>query len=53
MKKNYRYAVVIVLVSLLLWCSYFFYMQHHKVEYENGTFVELPKNNCEEWELLA
>lgn len=53
MKKNYVYAAVLVLMSLLLWFGTYLYVEYHPVKYENGTFVELPENTGEERELSA
>lgn len=42
MRKNYLYAITIVILSLLVWFSYCVYLELRPVEYKNGTFVELP-----------
>lgn len=54
MRKNYIYAITIVILSLLVWLGYYFYLEFRPTEYKNGTFVELPGEFlCEEWELTA
>ncbi|MBQ8857131.1 MAG: hypothetical protein IJ024_03180 [Lachnospiraceae bacterium] len=54
MRKNYIYAVTLVILSLVVWLSYYLYLEYRPIEYKNGTFVELPKEMiCEEWELTA
>lgn len=54
MRKNYLYAVALVILSLLLWFGSFVYLELRPVEYQNGTFVELPKEFTEnETELTA
>lgn len=54
MRRNYLYALTIVILSLFVWVSYYLYLEYRPIEYKNGTFVELPKEIiCEEWELTA
>ena len=54
MRKNYVYAITLILMALFLWAGYYFYMEYRPVEYENGTLVEIPtQRNNEEWELSA
>lgn len=54
MRKNYIYAITIVILSLFVWLSYYFYLEFRPTEYKNGTLVELPKEIlCEERELTA
>ena len=54
MRRNYLYALTIVILSLFVWVSYYLYLEYRPIEYKNGTLVELPKEIiCEEWELTA
>lgn len=54
MRKNYLYAITLVILSLTVWLSYYFYLEYRPEEYKNGTFVELPQEIVnEEWELAA
>ncbi|MBO5158539.1 MAG: hypothetical protein U0M69_04735 [Lachnospiraceae bacterium] len=54
MRKNYVYAITLVILSLFLWAGYYLYLEYRTVEYKNGTFVELPKEMiCDEWDLTA
>lgn len=54
MRKNYLYAITLVILSLVVWFSYYFYLEYRPVKYQNGTLVELPKEMIdEEWELIA
>lgn len=54
MRKNYLYAVTILILSLFIWFGYYLYLEYRPIEYKNGTLVELPKDiQCEEWELSA
>lgn len=54
MRRNYLYALTIVILSLTVWLSYYFYLEYRPIEYKNGTLVELPKDFLrEEWELRA
>ena len=54
MRRNYIYAVTIVILSLVVWFSYYLYLEYRPIEYKNGTLVELPKDFLEEeWELSA
>ncbi len=54
MRRNYIYAITLVFLSLFLWLGYYLYMEYRPVEYENGTFVELPTEiNVEGRELSA
>lgn len=48
MKRNYVYLITIVLLSILVWCGYYLYLEVRPVSYENGTFVEVPKKFSEE-----
>lgn len=52
MKKNYLYAVTIVLVSLTLWIGYCIYCEIHPREYKHGILVELPVQYPEEEKVL-
>lgn len=53
MRKNYLYAITIVILSLFVWLSYCFYLEFHPVVYQNGTFVELPLETIENDRELA
>lgn len=54
MRKNYVYAITLLLTALFLWVGYYLYLEYRPVVYKNGTLVELPKEViCEEWELSA
>lgn len=53
MKKNYLYAAVLVIMSLLLGLGCFLYMEYRPSEYENGIFVELPEEIGETRNLAA
>jgi hypothetical protein len=45
MRKNYVYAITLVLLSVFLWLGYYLYLESKPVVYKNGTFVELPAND--------
>ena len=54
MRKNYIYAMTLVILSLTVWLSYYFYLELRPQEYKNGTFVEVPREATEDiWELAA
>lgn len=53
MRKYSVYAFVLVFLFLLLWFGYYFYLENRPLEYQNGTFVELPVNMGEERKLPA
>ena len=54
MRKNYVYAITLILLSLVLWAGYYLYLEYRPIVYRNGTFVELPEEKTEEFlELLA
>jgi len=42
MRKNYVYAITLVLLSLFLWAGYYLYLEYKPVVYRNGIFVEIP-----------
>ena len=48
MRKKYVYAITLVVMSLMVWISYYFYLEYRPQEYKNGTFVEAPCENMEE-----
>ena len=48
MRKNYVYAITLIILSLFLWIGYYLYLEYRPVNYTNGTFVELPVKNSEE-----
>ena len=45
MRKNYVYAITLILLSIFLWLGYYLYLESKPVVYKNGTFVELPAND--------
>ena len=54
MRKNYLYAITIVVLCLFVWFGYYLYTELRPVEYQNGTFVEVPGKPVEnEVELSA
>lgn len=54
MRKNYVYAITLLLLSLILWTGYYLYLEYKPVSYKNGTFVELPDEKTKEFlELLG
>lgn len=48
MRKNYVYAITLVVLSVTMWLSYYFYLEYRPEEYKNGTFVEIPYDRMEE-----
>lgn len=42
MKKNYVYAITLIVLTLFLWVGYYLYLEYRPVDYQNGTFVEVP-----------
>ena len=48
MRKHYIYAIAMIMIVLSLWTGYYLYLQHQPVEYENGTFVEVPMEKRKE-----
>lgn len=48
MRKNYVYAITMIIFVLFLWAGYYLYLQYQPVVYENGTFVELPMEKRED-----
>ena len=54
MRRNYVYAITILLMSLFLWVGYYLYLENRPTVYKNGTLVEAPViQELEEWELSA
>lgn len=54
LRKNYIYAMTLVILSLTVWLSYYFYLELRPQEYKNGMFVEVPREATEDiWELDA
>lgn len=47
MRKRYLYAMILVILSLSVCLSYYFYLESRSAEYKNGTFVELPMKERE------
>ena len=48
LRKNYVYALTLVILSVTVWISYYFYLEYRPEEYKNGTFVEVPYDRVEE-----
>ena len=48
MRKYYVYAMTLLFLAVFLWLGYYFYMEYRPINYENGTFVELPNRNMKE-----
>lgn len=48
MRRNYVYAIAIVMMTLVIWLSYYLYVECRPVEYKNGTLVELPEEFWQE-----
>ena len=48
MRKNYVYAIAIVMMSLVIWFGYYLYLEYRPTEYKNGTLVELPEESWQE-----
>ena len=44
MRRNYIYAIAILMMSLAIWFGYYLYLEYKPVSYKNGTFVEVPKH---------
>ena len=44
MRKNYIYAITLVVLSISIWIGYYLYLEYKPVSYKNGTFVEVPKH---------
>ncbi len=54
MRKNNVYALTLLLLLLFFWLGYLYLTEYLPAEYENGTFVELPKEeNAKESEAFA
>ena len=53
MRKNYVYAITLLILSVTVWLSYYFYLEYRPEEYKNGTFVELPDDSMEEFRELS
>lgn len=53
MRRNYVYAMALLILSLTVWLSYYFYLELRPQEYKNGTFVEVLQENMEETLELA
>lgn len=43
MRKNNVYALTLLLLLLFFWLGYLYLTEYLPTEYENSTFVELPK----------
>ena len=54
MRKNYVYAITLLIVTLSIWMGYTLYLEYHPVTYKNGIFVELPRGfHLDKWEFSA
>lgn len=54
MRKNYVYAITLLIATLAIWMGYTLYLEYHPVTYKNGIFVELPQElRFDKWELSA
>lgn len=54
MRKNYVYAITLLIVTLSIWMGYTLYLEYHPVTYKNGIFVELPREfRSDKWEFSA
>lgn len=54
MRKNYIYAITLVVLSMAIALGYHFYLNYRPIRYEYGTFVELQKECVEDkWEQPA
>lgn len=42
MRKHYIYAITLVVLSLAVSLGYYLYLSRRTVEYQYGTFVEVP-----------
>lgn len=49
MRKNYVFAVTLILLSLFLWAGYYLYLEYKPTVYQNGTFVEIPLRDIEQF----
>ena len=48
LRKNYVYALTLVILSVTVWLSCYFYLENRPEEYKHGTFVEVPCDGIEE-----
>ena len=48
MRKNYIYAIAVVMMTLAIWFGYYLYLEYRTMEYKSGTLVELPKELWQE-----
>ena len=54
MRKQYLYAVFLAVLALMMWFGSYYYTELRKIEYKNGTLVQVPTEIIEEqWELAA
>ena len=53
MRKNYIYAITILLMSLFLWVGYYLYLENRPTVYKNGTLVELPMEFLQDERMLC
>ncbi len=42
MRRNYIYAITLMVLTLFIWVGYYLYLEYRPVTYKNGTLVELP-----------
>lgn len=54
MRKNYVYAITLILMTIFLWAAYTMYVEYRPVTYKNGIFVKMPERlDSAKWELSA
>ncbi len=53
MRKNYVYAITLILLTLFAWLGYYLYLEYRPVSYKNGTFVEMPYERFEDTKELS
>ena len=39
MRKNYVYALTLIVLLLLLFAGYYLYLEYHPVVYQNGMLI--------------
>ena len=39
MRKNYVYAITLLLMVLFLWAGYYLYLEYNPVVYQNGILI--------------
>ena len=54
MRKQYLYAVCLAVLALMMWLGNYYYKELRKIEYKNGTLVQVPvEQTVKQWELAA